>query len=74
MFENKIEELIPNKNVFIIIFDGNDGLSEIFYEEVKILGYKNLYILEDGIDGWRNEGYELFMMESMFLVKLLENG
>ena len=29
-------------------------------KKLKILGYKNLYILEDGIDGWRNEGYELY--------------
>ena len=60
VFEDKIEELIPNKNVLIIIFDQNDGLSEIASKEAENLGYKNLYILKDGVFGWEKEGYELF--------------
>ena len=60
VFENKIEELTPNKNTLIIIFDQNDGLSEFVYTEAKNLGYNNLYILRDGVFGWEKEGYELF--------------
>ena len=60
IFEAKIQELVPNKSVLIILFDHNDGLSEIVYEEVKNIGYNNVRILENGVFGWKKEGYELF--------------
>ena len=60
VFEIKIQELIPNKNIDIILFDENDDLSEKAHEIAMSMGYKKIFILEDGVHGWTDEGYELF--------------
>ena len=34
-FEINVEKLLPNKNVRIVLFDNNDGISEIIYNHMK---------------------------------------
>ena len=59
-FEIKIEKLLPNKNVRIVLFDNNDGISEITYKLAKNLKYINIFILKNGVDGWKNSKFHLF--------------
>ena len=59
-FEINIEKLLPNKNVRIVLFDNNDGISEITYKLAKNLKYINIFILKNGVDGWKNSKFHLF--------------
>ena len=47
-FEINVEKLLPNKNVRIVLFDNNDGISEIIYKQAKNLKYINIFILKNG--------------------------
>ena len=60
VFEIELKKLVPNKKVMVIIFDQNDNLSEIAFKQAQKLGYKNLFVLENGIKGWVDQGYKLF--------------
>ncbi len=60
VFEIELKKLVPNKNVIVIIIDQNDKLSEIACKQAEKLGYKNLFVLENGIKGWIDQGYKLF--------------
>ena len=60
VFEIELKKLVPNKKVMVIIFDQNDKLSEIACKQAEKLGYKNLFVLENGIKGWIDQGYKLF--------------
>ena len=43
-FEINIEKLLPNKRVRIVLFDNNDGISEITYKLAKNLKYIKIFI------------------------------
>ena len=60
IFEYRLLELVPNKNVRVVLFDNNDGIASLAAKQAKLIGYANIFILENGIDGWLNEGFELF--------------
>ncbi len=59
-FEINVEKLLPNKNVRIVLFDNNDGISEIIYKLAKNLKYTNIFILKNGVDGWVKSKFYLF--------------
>ena len=59
-FEINVEKLLPNKNVRIVLFDNNDGISEIVYKLAKNLRYINIFILKNGVDGWEKSNFHLF--------------
>ncbi len=59
-FEINVEKLLPNKNVRIVLFDNNDGISEIIYKLAKNLKYTNIFILKNGVDGWVKSKFHLF--------------
>ncbi|MDC3072200.1 rhodanese-like domain-containing protein [bacterium] len=59
-FEINVEKLLPNRNVRIVLLDNNDGTSEITYKLAKNLKYINIFILENGVDGWKNSKFRLF--------------
>ena len=59
-FEINIEKLLPNKNVRIVLFDNNDGISEITYKLAKNLKYIKIFILKNGVDGWKKSKFQLF--------------
>ena len=59
-FEINVEKLLPNKNVRIVLFDNNDGISEIIYKLAKNLKYINIFILKNGVDGWKKSNFHLF--------------
>ncbi len=59
-FEINIEKLLPNKNVRIVLFDNNDGISDITYKLAKNLKYINTFVLKNGVDGWVKSKFRLF--------------
>ena len=59
-FEINVEKLLPNKKVRIVLFDNNNGISEITYRLAKNLKYTNIFILKNGVDGWVNSKFHLF--------------
>ena len=44
-FEINIETLLPNKNVRVVLFDDNNGISELAYKQAKALGYSKILII-----------------------------
>ena len=59
-FEINVEKLVPNKKVRIVLFDNNNGVSEIIYKQAKNLKYINIFILKDGVQGWIKSKFRLF--------------
>lgn len=57
--ERDIESYIPNVSDPIILFCQNGERSSLAAESIKKLGYSNVSILKDGINGWKEEGLPL---------------
>ena len=56
-----IDDLVPRKDVPIVVLDGgNEGLAERAERKLKELHYPNVEILEGGCAGWKAAGLELF--------------
>src|SRR6056300_158670 len=60
IFEIRLLELVPNKHVRIVLFDNNNGIAILAAKHAKLMGYNNISILENGIEGWLNAGFKLF--------------
>ena len=60
VFEHKLPVLVPNPAVALVLFDNNNGIAERAAEAAQQLGYRNTYILEDGVEGWSHAGFKLF--------------
>lgn len=59
-FEINVEKLVPNKKVRLVLFDNNNGVSEIIYKQAKNLKFINIFILKDGVEGWIKSKFRLF--------------
>jgi rhodanese-related sulfurtransferase len=51
LFELNLEILIPNKKTKMILLDQNDGISILAYKAATLIGYSNIFILEEGVNG-----------------------
>jgi rhodanese-related sulfurtransferase len=51
---------IPRRNTAIVLLDNGEGLATLAAERLFVLGYQSVALLEDGLQGWRNAGYEVF--------------
>ena len=51
---------LPRRDVPIVIYDAGEGLVTQASAAFARLGYSNVSALENGLDGWRAAGYELF--------------
>ena len=60
VFEIKIEQLLPNKKVRVVLFDDNKEISDLAFRQAQALGYKNIFVLKDGVNGWLNANFKLF--------------
>ena len=60
IFEFRLLEIVPNKNVRIVLIDNDNGISDLAAKQAEKLGYKNIFILENGVEGWLNAGFKLF--------------
>ena len=62
VLELEIERLVPRKNTRIVLY-GNEQENEITqsaYSAAARMGYTNLSILQNGIQGWQADGYATF--------------
>jgi rhodanese-related sulfurtransferase len=51
---------IPRRNTPIVLLDNGEGLATLAAERLLALGYQNVALLEDGLQGWCDAGYEVF--------------
>lgn len=59
--ESRIQVLVPHKSTRIVLSDASKGeLAERAAARLADWGYGNLAVLENGIEGWKNSGYQLF--------------
>jgi rhodanese-related sulfurtransferase len=59
--DRKLPSSIPNKNQPIVFYCESDRCPRAgqAYEKAKLLGYKNIHILEDGLVAWKRAGHEV---------------
>ena len=55
-----IESLVPRRTTRIVLCDNGDGLAGRAAAKLAHFGYRNVMILEGGVNAWQSEGYELF--------------
>ena len=58
--EQRIAALVPRKATRIVLCDAGGKLALRAAKKLMHFGYRNLSILDGGIDGWKAAGYELF--------------
>ncbi len=58
--ELRIDALVPCRSARIVLIDADDGLAQRAAARLMTFGYRNLAILDRGIEGWAKAGYELF--------------
>jgi rhodanese-related sulfurtransferase/predicted metal-dependent enzyme (double-stranded beta helix superfamily) len=58
--ELRIDALVPRRQARIVLIDADDGLAQRAAAKLMSFGYRNLAILDGGIEGWAKAGYELF--------------
>lgn len=51
---------LPRKDVPVVVYDDGEGLAPFAVEELRGLGFTRVELLEGGLQGWRDAGYELF--------------
>lgn len=67
-FEEKSKAILKNKGQHIIFYCESDECLRAgqTYQKAKILGYKNIFILNGGLPAWKKAGYEV---ESIHRIK-----
>lgn len=60
VLELRVPVLVPNKSTPIVVCDGNDGLAQRAAARLMKAGYKNVTILEGGIEAWAAAGHRLY--------------
>lgn len=58
--ELEVLDRLPRKEVKIVLYGGGEGLVRLAADRLHRLGYSNVHILQGGLEGWRDAGYELF--------------
>ncbi|KAH0426150.1 hypothetical protein KCU90_g7663, partial [Aureobasidium melanogenum] len=51
---------LPRRDVPLVVFDDGEGLAERAASRLSELGYTDVALLENGLQGWREAGGELF--------------
>ncbi|MBI1776188.1 MAG: thiosulfate sulfurtransferase [Proteobacteria bacterium] len=58
--ELRLDALVPRRSTRIVLYDAADGLAERAANRLAAFGYRDVAILEGGVEGWARAGYELF--------------
>ena len=59
--ESEASRLVPRKTVRLVLVDEDGGaLSKLAAKRLKVMGYRDLHLLEGGVTGWKKAGFELF--------------
>lgn len=59
-FESRLVEVAPNRQVRMVLVDGNDGIAEKAAARAEALGYGNVHVLEGGAQAWGKAGFTLY--------------
>jgi rhodanese-related sulfurtransferase len=51
---------LPRRDVDIVVYDDGEGLAEPAARRLQTLGYSRVFLLDGGLQGWRDVGGELF--------------
>jgi len=51
---------IPRLETPVVVYDDGEGWAAEAVEKLEALGFTDVSLLEGGLDGWRDAGYELF--------------
>jgi len=60
VLELAVRDLIPRSGTRIVLVDAGGGLSERAANVLTTMGYSDLSILTQGVQGWADAGFELF--------------
>jgi rhodanese-related sulfurtransferase/predicted metal-dependent enzyme (double-stranded beta helix superfamily) len=58
--ETRITSLIPRAGTRIVLCDAGEGLVQRAAAKLSRYGYNNVSVLQGGVEGWAQAGYELF--------------
>ena len=58
--ELKFDRLVPRPDTPIVLCDDDSRLAEQAAERLDGFGYSRIEVLEGGIQGWKESGYEIF--------------
>lgn len=59
IIERDIEKKIPDPETPIIVYCSGGFRSSLVADNLQLMGYKNVYSLESGLQGWCDAGYDL---------------
>ncbi|PQZ88924.1 MULTISPECIES: rhodanese homology domain-containing protein [Pseudomonas] len=59
--ELEVYSRIPRRDTEVTVYDHGEGLAARAAERLVALGYTRVALLEEGLDGWRKAGGELFI-------------
>jgi rhodanese-related sulfurtransferase len=77
VLELKISALVPDIKATLIIYDDADGVAKQAAQALEHVGYKDVLIIEGGIDAWRSAGHAVFKgvnVPSKVLGELIEHA
>lgn len=57
IIERDIERVIPDKNAEIVLYCGGGFRSALAADNLKKMGYQNVFSMEGGIRSWREAGF-----------------
>ena len=60
VLEERVPYLVPRLDTLCLLMDNNDGVAQRAAKILGNLGYQNLKILKDGIQGWRAANFNLY--------------
>ncbi len=66
--ELMIGDLVPRRRTRVVPTDGGDGLAERAAGRLSGLGYTDVAVLERGVEGWRDAGFEVFSRVNVVVV------
>jgi rhodanese-related sulfurtransferase len=55
-----IRDLVPRRLARIVVYDGGEGLAERAATKLQLIGYRNVLVMEGGLRGWAEAGFEVF--------------
>ncbi|MEM8972599.1 MAG: rhodanese-like domain-containing protein [Pseudomonadota bacterium] len=59
-FEDRLVHVAPNRQVRMVLVDGNDGIAQKAAASAEALGYSNVHILKGGAKAWGEAGFTLY--------------
>ena len=57
--ERDIEEKVPDLNTPIVLYCGGGFRSALAADNLRKMGYRNVFSLDQGVRGWREKGFPL---------------